>query len=241
MSNRETEDEVRRQRSQDPIIDLENLRSLFDQLPTAIYTCNSDGLITYFNPSAVKLWGRSPRILHPEDRYCGSYKLWSVDLTPMSHDRCWMARALKENRAYNQCELIIERPDGQRSYVLANANPIRAESGCLVGAANMLVDITERKLAETAVQRLEADLENSVRDRTESLEETIVELRRTLERVRTLRGLLTICVHCKSLRNEVGDWQSLESYLSQQMDAKFNHAICPRCFESNYRPPEPSP
>ena len=63
-----------------------------------------------------------------------------------------MALALKMNQEDNGHEIVIERPDGQRLIALAHANPIHDETGTLLGAVNVLVDITERKQAEAQLQ-----------------------------------------------------------------------------------------
>jgi signal transduction histidine kinase len=125
-------------------------RRLLEKLPAGAYTCDAEGLITYFNQQAVQLWGRTPKLRDPVDRFCGSFKLFSTDGTPLGHDQCWMALALKMDTDYNGHEIIVERPDGQRLTVLAYANPIHDESGKLLGAVNILVDITERKRVELA-------------------------------------------------------------------------------------------
>ena len=44
-------------------------RRLLEKLPAAAYTCDATGLITYFNPRALELWGRAPKLGDPVDRY----------------------------------------------------------------------------------------------------------------------------------------------------------------------------
>jgi len=127
-------------------------RRLLDVLPAAAYTCDASGLITSFNERAVETWGRAPLLNDPIDRFCGSFKLFGTDGAPIAHDRCWMAQALKENAGYNGCEIVVERPDGTRRNVLAYANPLRDDAGTLVGAVNVLVDITDRHRAEQALR-----------------------------------------------------------------------------------------
>jgi PAS domain S-box-containing protein len=127
---------------------------LLEKLPAGAYTCDPDGLITYFNQNAVQLWGRAPKLIDPVDRFCGSFKLFWPDGSPIAHDQCWMALTLKMDKGYNGHEIVIERPDGQRLTALAHANPIHNESGELLGAVNVLVDITERKRAEEERERL---------------------------------------------------------------------------------------
>ena len=126
-------------------------RLLLEKLPAGAYTCDAEGLITYFNPRAVELWGRTPKLNDAEDRFCGSFRLYSSDGIPIRHDRCWMALAIENDEEYNGCEIVIERPDGSRLTVLAHASPIHDEAGKLLGAVNMLVDISERKRAEAAL------------------------------------------------------------------------------------------
>ena len=92
-----------------------HFRSLLEKLPAGAYTCNPDGLITYFNQHAVQLWGRSPKLNDPVDRFCGSFKLYAVDGSPITHDQCWMALALKDRLEYNGHEIIIERPDAVKA------------------------------------------------------------------------------------------------------------------------------
>jgi PAS domain S-box-containing protein len=124
-------------------------RRLLEGLPAAAYTCNAEGLITYFNQRAVEMWGRTPKLNDPEDRFCGSFKLSLPDGTPIRHNQCWMALALDEDKKYNGYEMMIECPDGSRLSVLAHANPIHDLSGRVIGAVNVLVDISDRKRAET--------------------------------------------------------------------------------------------
>ena len=71
----------------------------------------------------------------------------------MPHDRCPMAIALKENRAVRCAEVLAERPDGTRITFIPHPTPLRDASGQLIGATNMLVDISARKQAERALQR----------------------------------------------------------------------------------------
>ncbi len=132
-----------------------HFRRLLEKLPAGAYTCDPEGLITYFNQHAVELWGRAPKLNDPADRFCGSFKLFSSDGSPIAHDQCWMARALKMDKEYNRREIIVERPDGQRLTALAHANPVHDESGRLLGAVNVLVDITDRKRAEENLRRQE--------------------------------------------------------------------------------------
>ncbi len=130
-----------------------DFRYLLEKLPAAAYACDAEGLITYFNEHAVRLWGRAPRLLDPVDRFCGSFQLFTTDLRPIRHDQCWMALALQHNREYLGHEIVIMRPDGSRRIATAHANPFHDEGGQLSGAVNVLMDITDRREAEHRKER----------------------------------------------------------------------------------------
>jgi PAS domain S-box-containing protein len=136
-------------------------RHLLEALPAGAYTCDPQGLITYFNRHAVRLWGREPKLNDPDDRFCGSFMLFSSDGSPIAHNRCWMALALETGQEYNGEEIIIERADGSRLTVLAHANPIRNESGAVIGAVNVLVDISDREESQAAQRLLASIVESS--------------------------------------------------------------------------------
>ncbi|WP_245473930.1 PAS domain S-box protein [Bradyrhizobium zhanjiangense] len=136
-----------------------DLEAILKSLPAAIYTTDPEGRITFYNETAAELWGVRPELHRSE--FCGSWKLYWPDGTPLPHDQCPMAVALKERRAINGQEAAAERPDGTRIPFLAYPTPLFDEVGELVGAVNMLVNISGRKSAELASQRLAAIIESS--------------------------------------------------------------------------------
>jgi PAS domain S-box-containing protein len=72
-----------------------------------------------------------------------------------------MAMALKERRAIRNVEAIAERPDGVRVPFMPFPTPLFDENGELSGGVNMLVDLTERAIADETAQRLAAIVESS--------------------------------------------------------------------------------
>jgi hypothetical protein len=65
-------------------------------------------------------------------------------------------------------------------------------------------------------------------------QETIRELQSALEQIRTLRGILPICAHCKKIRDDHGFWEQVEAYVSRHTEAEFSHGICPDCMRTIY-------
>jgi PAS domain S-box-containing protein len=138
-------------------------RRFLDALGVAIYTTDSDGRITFFNAAAADFWGRSPAL---GEEWCGSLRLLYLDETPMRHDECPMAITLKEGRPVRGGQAIAVRPDGSNVSFMAYPTPLFADDGELIGAVNVLVDITERHRAEQAMRAAADALEasNAVKD-----------------------------------------------------------------------------
>jgi len=138
---------------------LGGLRALLEALPAAIYTTDAEGRITSFNDEAVRFSGRVPQL--GTDSWCVTWKLYWPDGTPLPHDQCPMAIALREGRPVRGVSAIAERPDGTRVHFMPYPTPIRGANGKVIGAINMLVDITEQKRAEEAYARLAAIVASS--------------------------------------------------------------------------------
>lgn len=114
-------------------------RQILQSLPAAIYTCDTEGYITFYNEAAAELWGHHPRL--GRDRWCGSWKIFHPDGTPMAHEDCPMGVATRERRSVRGQEILVERPDGSRCFVLPHPDPIRDDSGVIIGTVNMLVNV----------------------------------------------------------------------------------------------------
>ncbi|NCC53014.1 MAG: hypothetical protein EOM20_17625 [Spartobacteria bacterium] len=80
----------------------------------------------------------------------------------------------------------------------------------------IMIDITERVNAEDERQK------------------TIQELQSALQEVKTLRGIVPICIQCKKIRDDKGYWEHVESYVAHHTEAQFSHGICPDCRKKLY-------
>lgn len=67
--------------------------------------------------------------------------------------------------------------------------------------------------------------------KSEKLTELNIELKKSLEEVKTLRGIIPICSYCKKIRDDEGVWNQLESYIRSHSDAEFTHGACPECYK----------
>ncbi len=67
-----------------------------------------------------------------------------------------------------------------------------------------------------------------------TLSRKVEELERAMEHVKTLQGIIPICMHCHSIRNDDSAWHRLEAYIENHSDAQFSHSICPDCVAKYY-------
>ncbi len=82
-----------------------------------------------------------------------------------------------------------------------------------------------KKLIET---HLELIYMNAVLgDKSRRLTDYLMELQ-------TLRGIVPICAHCKSIRDKDNQWHPVEHYLVKHPQADFSHGICPACMKKLY-------
>jgi hypothetical protein len=59
-------------------------------------------------------------------------------------------------------------------------------------------------------------------------------IEKSLEEIRTLRGIIPICSHCRKIKDTCGSWKAIEDYLYEHSDAQLSHGICPECLQQLY-------
>ncbi|WP_372785050.1 sensor histidine kinase [Phenylobacterium sp.] len=173
-------------------------RDLLNALPAAIYTTDAEGKITFYNEAAVAFAGRRPAL---GEEWCVTWKLYNLDGSRLPHNQCPMAVALREGKPNRGAEAIAERPDGTRVTFSPYPTPLFDAEGQMVGAVNMLVDITERKAGEDR-QRLLANEVNHRANNMLAVVQSMIRLSRaeTVEDFRdTLNGRIQALARAHNL------------------------------------------
>jgi PAS domain S-box-containing protein len=128
-------------------------RRLIDALPVGFYTVDDTGTVETFNDAAVALWQNQPEV--GKDKWGGADKIFSPEGAELSFEQYPIFTALKDRCSVNR-EIVVRRADGSRRHVLSYPQATFDSGGKLTGAMNVLVDITERKESEVALQKSEA-------------------------------------------------------------------------------------
>uniref|UniRef100_A0A831XN19 histidine kinase n=1 Tax=Geobacter metallireducens TaxID=28232 RepID=A0A831XN19_GEOME len=136
---------------------------LFDEFPLPVWRADASGYCNYHNRTWLSLTGRTfdeeagtgwVEALHPDDR-ARCLTLWQEAFTA---------------RRPLIVEYRLRRHDGSYRTILDCSTPYDDLDGEFAGFIGACVDITDRKNAEEEVRRLNAELEERVRERTVLLE-----------------------------------------------------------------------
>ncbi len=103
------------------------------------------------------------------------------------------------------------------------------------GMLDQSVNSMAEKLGRTTTSIKSLEDEIVLRKKSESEKEHLIaELKGALTQVKKLQGLLPICSHCKSIRDDKGYWSRIEAYIQKHSEAQFSHGICPECAKKYY-------
>jgi PAS domain-containing protein len=168
----------------------ENLRELISVMPASVYACDRDGVITYFNPQAVEIWGRTPELNDSPWSFLDSRRMYRTDGTPLTPEEAPVREVLATGVPVINCELVVERPDLSRIHVLANITPLRDSTGAVSGAVSIFQDITELKRVQQEREGLLHELERSNRELSQFSYTVSHDLKAPVNHVRALTQLL---------------------------------------------------
>jgi len=125
------------------IEDGDGCRAEFDKIRIPIYTTDTQGLVTYWNQACVDFAGREPQL--GSDRWCVTWRLFTLDGDPLPHEQCPMAVAIREKRSIRTEVAVAMRPNGSRVAFRPYPTPLFDQAGELSGAINMLVDVSDEQ------------------------------------------------------------------------------------------------
>ena len=141
------------------------LRSFMETSNQGFWEVDTTGIILDVNPAMCKMLGRE------KINIFGHSVFSFVDSENMRILRDQLE--IRKTGQKSSYEIALLRSDGKCVYCLCNSAPLFDEQNNFVGSFSLVSDITKRKEAEDEVQRLNQDLEERVRLRTEELQESV--------------------------------------------------------------------
>jgi hypothetical protein len=123
---------------------------------------------------------------------------------------------VRQGQRVDHFETRQRRKEGAPVDASLSFSPVETKDGQVVGISITARDVSEQKRYQAERERLISDLQVA------------------LAEVKTLKGLLPICGHCKKIRDDKGAWNQIESYIRDRSDATFTHGICPDCMQHHF-------
>ena len=135
----------------------EHLAAVVDSSEDAIISKDLNGTINAWNRGAEKVFGYS------SSEAVGRPMLMLFPPECVSEEPDILAR-IRRGESVEHLETVRVRKDGKKINVSATISPVRDSSGAIIGASKIARDITERKLAEQAVQESLATREAALKE-----------------------------------------------------------------------------
>jgi PAS domain S-box-containing protein len=133
-----------------------------------------------------------------------------------SNEALLIIKKISEGKEVKTFETKRITADGRILDVWLTATALLNDEGVPVAVATTERDITDRKQAEKEKVEL------------------IKKLQKALAEVKTLRGIIPICMICKQIRDDKGYWEEVEVYVHKHSEAEFSHGICPNCLKTKF-------
>ncbi len=130
---------------------------------------------------------------------------WTEGVHRSDYDRCVQTyvHAFAKREAF-EMEYRILRFDGVYRWIFDRGSPFYVD-GAFAGYIGSCVDVTDRIEAQEAL------------------------LRKRVAELHQIHAMLPTCSYCRKIRDESGNWKSLEEYISERSMTEFSHGICPEC------------
>jgi PAS domain S-box-containing protein len=174
-----------------------------------IYSHDLHGNFNYLSPSVTAILGYLP------EEFKTHYSTYLTD-HPVNREVARRTTLGIQGKQQPPYDVEIFHRDGGRRWLQVTEVPVFDSAGKVMAVEGIARDVTEAK-------RLQ-----------EEREKLITELRKAMEEIRTLRGIIPICASCKKVRNDEGAWQQIEAYITSHTESEFTHGICPECVAKMY-------
>ncbi|MCP4021342.1 MAG: response regulator [Desulfobacteraceae bacterium] len=176
---------------------------------------NLDILLTYLEDFGFRLMVAQSgnEMLERLERVIPDMILLDVCMPDM--DGFEACRRVKEVNEYKKIPVI---------FITALSDTINKVKGFELGAVDY---VTKPFQQEEVLARIKTHL--TIERLRKQLQTKNLELKKALDQVKVLSGILPICSACKKIRDDKGSWNHMESYIREHSEAEFTHGICPDC------------
>jgi PAS domain S-box-containing protein len=193
---------------------MNNIKTLLNLCPVPMVTINEKEEFILINESFTRLFG---------------YDIG--DLPDVHH---WFTLAYPDNEEYRRKRELAwkEASSNFQQKIDFKARGRVANVTCKDGSI-CIVEIYGANFGEE--NNLIVCIDITEREKHKQEKEAIIhDLNQALLEVDTLRGILPICSFCKKIRDDKGDWEQIDMYISKHLQADISHSVCPECMKKYY-------
>ncbi|MFA6033698.1 MAG: cache domain-containing protein [Myxococcota bacterium] len=182
-------------------------KSIIDSLPGTFHLYS-------YPETRLLLWNRQHETLFGFNAKEMKGRLFTDWVTPENRDE--LLKAVKDvmEKGFGSIEVQLVAKDGHQIPFLLTG--VKFEAQGHVHLLGVGIDLTKRRQIEMEREQLIVDLKNAV------------------EQIKTLKGIVPICAHCKKIRDDKGFWEQVDAYVAKHTEARFSHGICPDCMKKFY-------
>jgi PAS domain S-box-containing protein len=151
------------------------LQSVLNSMEEGLIAADENEKIIIWNPAANRIIGLTAANLPAKD-WTRHYGLFRDDtVTPFPPDQLPLARAVRGEPS--SAEMFVRNPELERgAWIEVSGSPLKDTNGTLRGGVVAFRDITQRKVDEREIRKLNEELEERVAQRTEQLQAANQEL-----------------------------------------------------------------
>jgi two-component system phosphate regulon sensor histidine kinase PhoR len=128
-------------------------RTVMDQLPAFVVTCDAQRRMTYASPSYERMLGCQLEVAAPDSATTAPFALDGADGAQcLASADLPLTRALREGQPVQEVELRHQEPDGSTRAIVWDGAPMHTPDGAVLGAVAVGRDVTrERRRAQREI------------------------------------------------------------------------------------------
>jgi CheY-like chemotaxis protein len=179
--------------------------------------------------SLLRKWGHEPVVTGDGEQ------AWQILRAPQAPQLAILDWMMPGKDGVDICRQVRQASPSKPTYIILLTSKERKEdivSGLDAGADDYMTKPFEREELRARIQAGERILKLQT-----ELAGRVKELQEALDQIKTLEGIVPICMYCKKIRNDQNFWQQVETYISQHSKAEFTHGLCPECLEKYFKRP----
>lgn len=127
------------------------------------------------------------------------------------------AQKVFEGKGISRAEQIHSGKENNEQWLELIASPL-SDTG---GGETIAAIIIQRDVTASKRMSTERDL-------------LIEQLQWSMNKIRSLNGIVSICMFCKKTRDEDQEWIPIETFLRHRLDVELSHGICLECGQKHY-------